>query len=117
MMKAMGKEIPMKADGVILSDGPGFDLLIAGMGLKEGDEVAFYKADMMAGKASQFVIKHHGTEAVEDGGANYEKITVTSMENAADVTTMWIDSSQRRAAKMTQVIPAMGNAVMTVILK
>ena len=117
-MNVMGNAIPVEADGLILSDGPGLDHIVANLGLEVGQEVAVYSADMMKGKASEYIIKLEGEEGADDGGAGkVHKYTMTSVDNAADVTTLWIDPSTGMAPKMTKVIPAMGNAVMTVTMK
>jgi hypothetical protein len=41
-------------------------------------------------------------------------VEIKANENSNDNTTFWINPTTKMAEKMTQVIPAMGNAKMTV---
>lgn len=117
-MNVMGNTIPVEADGLIISDGPGLDHIVANLGLEVGEEVAVYSADMMKGKATEYVLTLVGEEGAADGSAGkVHKYTMTASDNAADVTTLWINPETAMATKMTKVIPAMGNAVRTVTMK
>ncbi len=70
---------------------------------------------MMAAKAKQVKLVHMGAEDMD--GKSLMKYEMTAVENEADKSTMWIDPATKMAVKVTQVIPAMGNAVMTKVMK
>jgi hypothetical protein len=59
-------------------------------------------------------LKVEGDESID--GVACLKVTLTDAENLADKTTIWIDTKQRKAIRVEQVIPAFGNAKMTMKL-
>ena len=115
VMNMMGKEIPVEVDGLMLSDGPGYDMLLSSFGMKKGDELSYFLVDMMTGKAKQVVAKHEGVETID--GKELSLIVVTAIENANDVTKMWMAKNGSGAVKISAVLPAMGNAKMTIVRK
>lgn len=114
-MTAMGKAMEIPMNGAYISDGAGFDYVIAGLPLKEGYSLAFNMVDVMSAKSKQVQLKVNGTEKINN--ADCIKVEIASVENPSDKTTMWINPKTKVAEKMQQVLPAMGNAVLTTTRK
>lgn len=114
-MSAMGQTIDIPMDGAYLSDGAGYDLLIAGLPLKDGYTLSYLVPDAMTAKSKQVNLKVNGTEKVND--ADCFKVEIISVENPSDKITMWINPKTKSAEKMVQIIPAAGNAIMTITKK
>lgn len=114
-MSAMGQTIDIPMDGAYLSDGAGYDLLIAGLPLKDGYTLSYLVPDAMTAKSKQVNLKVNGTEKVND--ADCFKVEIVSVDNPSDKTTMWINPKTKSAEKMVQIIPAAGNAIMTITKK
>ncbi len=114
-LNAMGKDIEIPIEGLAIADGPGFDYLLAGLEMKEGEEHSFFLADMMTMKAKQVVAKCTGQEDLD--GKSCDVILVNNIENEKDQTKFWIDSNSKEAVKIEQIMPAMGNAKMTITKK
>ncbi|MGB3453495.1 MAG: S9 family peptidase [Moheibacter sp.] len=114
-MSAMGQTIDIPMDGAYLSDGAGYDLLIAGLPLRDGYTLSYLVPDAMTAKSKQVNLKVNGTEKVND--ADCFKVEIVSVDNPSDKTTMWIDPKTKSAEKMVQIIPAAGNAIMTITKK
>jgi dipeptidyl aminopeptidase/acylaminoacyl peptidase len=108
-MKGTKMEVPFS--GVYLSDGAGFDSVIAGLPLKKDYQLVFEIPDMTTMKAKMVTLKVLGNEMVNTNDCL--KVEIKANENANDSTTFWINPTTKMAEKMTQVIPAMGNAKMT----
>jgi hypothetical protein len=66
---------------------------------------------MMTMKNKTISIKYIGLEN------NLHKVEAVSQENENDKTTFWIDTTLKMARKMEVVMPAMGNAILTMELK
>lgn len=109
-MSAMGNEMDIKLEGETLLDGPGMDMQVARLSLKQGNTIQAKSLDMMSGKLKTVSITHKG---LENG---LQVVEVVNVDNAAEVVTMWIDSANKQASKIISVIPAMGNAKFTLEL-
>ena len=114
-VKAMGQDMEIAYSGAFMSDGAGMDKVLAGLPLDAGYTLTFSMPDMMTLKSKQVNLKVHDREEVN--GASCWKVTVTSVDNEGDVTTYWINSEVGLAEKYEQVLPAMGNAVVTTVRK
>jgi dipeptidyl aminopeptidase/acylaminoacyl peptidase len=110
-VSAMGNNIEMAYEGALLSSGAGMESIVAGMPLKEGFELVVMMPDLTTMKAKQAKITTDGTQEVD--GVQYMKVYVTAVDNANERTTIWVNTETKRADKMEQVLPAMGNAVVT----
>lgn len=108
-MMGKTKEIPL--DGAYLTNGAGFDLLIARLPLSEGYQTSFYSLDVMTQKIKTMKLEVLGKEN------NHWKLNIVNSENEKELTTMLIDADKKLASKLEQVVPAMGNAKITSILK
>ncbi len=110
----MGKKINIKTEGAIVCDGPGMDLFIHGLHLKEGEQISFFVTDLMGGKEKQVMLAHEGADGID--GHKVQRYTLVSIDNDKDVTTYYLDDQKGIARKIVKVIPAMGNAIMEEIL-
>jgi hypothetical protein len=114
-LNMMGQTMDISFEGAYLADGPGTDIIIGGFDLKEGFSLTFSVPDMMSAKAKTMVLNVTGNETIN--GINYWVVEVTNHENESDKTTYYIHPDNKSADKMVQVLPAMQNAVMTMIKK
>lgn len=107
-----GKKMEMVFTGAVLQDGPGVDQIIARWPLKEGFSLVVEVPDMTTMKAKQVKISVTGKETIKTDEC--VKVEMVGTDNASDKTTFWINPKTLSADKMVSMIPAMGNAVMTV---
>lgn len=97
--------------GALLCDGPGMESIVAGLPIKDGYELAVNMVDLPGKKIEPHLLKVVGNETV--GGKALTKITVTNIENPASKTTLWLDSKSKSIVRTEQVLPQMGNAVLS----
>jgi dipeptidyl aminopeptidase/acylaminoacyl peptidase len=114
-VEMMGQKMEMVFEGAFMNDGPGSDYLIAGLPLKEGYTLNFEVPDMMTMKTKKVSLMAKGQEEMNDN--SYQKVEVVSVDNPQDIITYWINTSTKQADKMVQIMPALQNAVMTIIRK
>ena len=107
-----GKKTEMEFTGAVLQDGPGVDQIIARWPLKDGFSLVVEVPDMTTMKAKQVKISVTGKETIKTDEC--VKVEMVSTDNATDKTTFWINPKTLSADKMVSVMPAMGNAVMTI---
>ena len=113
-MTAMGTTMSADVEGVMVADGAGADMVIARMPLTEGFATSFYQFDAQSGKNKKMNLKVAGKEMINE--QECWKVTLTNTENEAEMQTLWIDGKKGMALKSTSVIPAMGNAKVTMTL-
>lgn len=111
-MDMQGKKTDIPFTGGYLSDGAGMDMLIAGLPLKKDYSLAFEMPDMMSGKAKQVTLKVLGNEMINN--TDCFKCEIVSNDNANDITTLWINPTSKMAERIIQVLPALGNAKITI---
>ena len=114
-VNAMGNEVKVPFEGAYLSDGAGFDFIVARFPMVEGFETSFQILDAMTMKPKTMKLMVTGTEKIGDVDCRMAKVVNT--ENSNESFEFWIDPSKKMARKIVQTIPMMGNAVMTVTLK
>jgi len=114
-LTAMGKEQNIECEGLLVNDGPGFDMLLASMNMNEGDKASFYVADIMKASSKQMIAEHLGTEEVN--GMDCHLVSVTNVDDENDITKIWIDKANGEMIKTEQKLPAMAGAVMTITKK
>lgn len=114
-INAMNNEMEIAFTGAFMSDGSGFDQIIAGMPLKEGYEISFHVADLTTMKSKQVIMHVEGKEQVND--KDCWKVSLTSVENKNDKSTYWINKKDHCAEQIVSVVPAMGNATVTTVRK
>lgn len=110
-----GQKMDMDFGGAFMADGPGTDQLIGGLVLKPGYTLTYSIPDIMSMKAKKVILTVKDSEKI--GDKTYHVVEVVSHENEADKTTYWINTATKMADKIVQVIPAMQNAVMTMVRK
>ncbi|QCX40624.1 S9 family peptidase [Aureibaculum algae] len=107
----MGKTKDMPVEGAYLTNGAGYDMLVARLPLADGYETSFYSLDVMSQKLNTMKLEVTGKEN------NQWKVVISNVENDKDSTTMLIDVDKKAASQIEQVVPAMGNAKITTKLK
>ena len=110
----MGKEMAVESEGAMICDGAGFDIMLGQMGMKEGDKMTYNIADMMTMKPKKVVAEHKGTE--DYMGQPHQLITVTNTENENEVTSYYYNA-ENVPVKVVAMMPAMGDAKMTILRK
>jgi hypothetical protein len=111
----MGNVIEMFMEGAYIVDGAGYDYIIAGLPLKEGYTLSYQVPDMISAKTKQINLRVVGQEKI--GEIQTWKVEMVNAENEAEIVTMWIDPNAKESIKTVQVLPAMGNGVMTILKK
>lgn len=107
----MDKSISHKAKGAYLSEGSGFDMVVAGLPLKENYSMSYQTYDMMTQKMQTKSLKVVGKEE-----GNWV-VEITEADGGNAVQKLWIDPVRKLALKTESVIPAMGNAKVTTTLE
>jgi dipeptidyl aminopeptidase/acylaminoacyl peptidase len=115
VLAMMAKEIEIATPNEYLNDGPGLDVVIAGLSLKKDYQMVVDMPDMTGAKVKQMTLKVVGEETIE--GKNCWKVELINNGLEAEKGTMWISKDENLALKSTQVLPAMGNALITVTKK
>ena len=111
---AMGKEMPVEAEGLMVSDGAGSDILIAHLGLKEGDKMAYYITDMTTMQPKKVIVEHMGQSDYE--GKPYEYIVATTATDKKESTKFWFNE-EKETVKMEATVAAMGYAKVEMVRK
>ncbi len=101
----------MAFEGAIICEGPGRAAIIAGLPLEEGYEIAVKIADAMMGKIETHKVHVEGSQLVN--GKDHYKVLITNINNPAHKTTIWIEKGTRQATRVEQILPAFGNAKLT----
>jgi dipeptidyl aminopeptidase/acylaminoacyl peptidase len=114
-MTMMGNVIEMMMEGAYIADGAGYDRIIAGLPLKEGYTLSYLVPDLISAKTKQMDLKVVGKEKI--GNVDTWKVEMVNPENTTEILTMWIDPTSKESVKTIQILPAMGNAVMTILKK
>jgi dipeptidyl aminopeptidase/acylaminoacyl peptidase len=109
----MGNNMEIPFTGAFLSDGAGMDAIIAQMPLDALNNQIILLPDLTSGKAKEVKITLSDTEKVNNNEC--QKVVLTNQDNENDVITLWVNQGAKRTEKMVSVIPAMGNAKMTMI--
>lgn len=112
---AAGREMEVTYQGAFMSNGAGFDHLIAALPLDEDFSLIFNIADLTTMKAKPVEVSVDGREEVN--GVSCWKVNLVSVENEGERTTYWINPDGQYAEKSEQVLPAMGNALITSVKK
>lgn len=111
----MGKTSEMPLKGVCVVDGPGCDVIFGGLPLASGYSFVFETPDPATMKTKQLVLSYLGEEHMN--GVAYKKAETVNTDDKNDKATYWINPQTRKADKIVAVLPAMGNAVMTITRK
>jgi len=107
----MGKTKELPLEGAHLTNGAGYDLLVARFPLSEKYQTSFYSLDVMTQKLKVMKLEVVGKEN------NQWKVKIYSAENEKELTTMIVDIDKKMASQIEQVVPSMGNAKISTSLK
>ncbi|MBL8891008.1 MAG: S9 family peptidase [Planctomycetaceae bacterium] len=110
-----GQPQTLSFSGALLCDGPARNLILSGLPLNDGFELIVNVADFNALKVSTQRLKVVGLEEIDS--KNYLRVDVTSVENPAVATSYWLVPDSKQVQRVRQVVPDLGNAVMTMIRK
>jgi dipeptidyl aminopeptidase/acylaminoacyl peptidase len=105
----------LKPDGLCLNDGAGEDMILARFPLTAGYTTAFYVADGQTQKLKKIILTVTGNEMI--GTVNTTIVKLVNDENDKDVTVYYIDPAKKISLRTEQIIPAMMNAKLTMILQ
>ena len=116
-MTVNGQARPISVDlgGSLFADGAGMYDVIAALPLAEGYAVGFRNLDVMKQKPSMKNLKVVGMESVTvpAGTFNAYKVEITSVDNEADKTMLWVARDTRKVLKISSVLTALNGAVLT----
>ncbi len=99
----------LDAEGALLCDGPGLETIVRGLPLEQGYELIADTVDLASMKLDRVRLKVEENETVDS--VEYLKVVVSSLDNPAQKTTLWLDPTTKQTKRSEQVVPAMGNAV------
>jgi hypothetical protein len=114
-MNGQAKPIAVDLGGAIFGDGAGgFDVLAA-LPLAEGYATSFRYLDLLKQKLELKNLKVVGVESVTVPAGTFEayKVEITSADNEADKTTVWIAKDSRKVAKISAVLTQLNGAILT----
>ncbi|HKO45495.1 MAG TPA: alpha/beta fold hydrolase [Pyrinomonadaceae bacterium] len=116
-MTVNGQARPISVDlgGSLFADGAGMYDVIAALPLVEGYAVGFRNLDVMKQKPSMKNLKVVGMESVTvpAGTFNAYKVEITSVDNEADKTMLWVAKDTRKVLKISSVLTQLNGAVLT----
>lgn len=116
-MSMNGQDRPITADlgGVIFADGASTNDAIAALPLAEGYTTTFRNFDVMRQQVKPRVLKVVGSEKVTVPAGEFDawKVSVTPAEGTGETTTLWVNKTDRRVVKITNVLPEMNGATAT----
>lgn len=101
----------LKYQGALLCNGPGQESIVRALPLEPGYELVANMIELDSTKIESHRLSVGGLETVD--GRELLKVTISSVANPAQKTTLWLDPTTKIAQRSDQVIPAMGNAVLT----
>jgi hypothetical protein len=110
-----GATSSLEYKGAILGLGGGRDAIIAGIDWQGGESLVVSVVNLEQKKIATQQLKCEGNETVD--GVVCLKVTLTDAENTADKATFWFDPKTRKMVRVEAVVPALGNAKMTMIPK
>ncbi|MDQ5845098.1 MAG: prolyl oligopeptidase family serine peptidase [Acidobacteriota bacterium] len=106
-MSMNGQSRPVAVDlgGSLFADGAGAYDIIAALPLADGYSVGFRNLDVQKQKPQLKQLKVVGTENVTVLGGSFDtyKVEITSADNDADKTTVWIAKDTRKVIKVSSV--------------
>ncbi len=116
-MTMNGQSTPIAVDlgGAIFADGAGAYDVIAALPLTDGYAVGFRNLDVRKQKLAMKQLKVVGKESVTVPAGTFEayKVEITSADNDAEKTMVWVAKDTRKVLKISSVMPAMNGAVLT----
>ena len=114
-MSGQAKPIAVDLGGAVFGDGAGNFDVIAALPLAVGYATSFRNLDLQTQKLALKSLKVVGVESVTVPAGTFEayKVEITSVDNEADKTTVWIVKDSRKVAKVSAVLTALNGAILT----
>jgi dipeptidyl aminopeptidase/acylaminoacyl peptidase len=114
-MNGQAKPIAVDLGGAIFGDGAGSFDVLAALPLAEGYATSFRNMDLQKQKLELKNLKVVGVESVTVPAGTFEayKVEITSADNEADKTTVWIAKDSRKVAKISAVLTQLNGAILT----
>jgi hypothetical protein len=116
-MTVNGQARPISVDlgGSLFADGAGQYDVIAALPLAEGYAVGYRNLDVMKQKLAMKQLKVVGKESITVPAGTFDayKVEITSADNEADKTMVWIARDTRKVLKISSVLTALNGAVLT----
>jgi dipeptidyl aminopeptidase/acylaminoacyl peptidase len=114
-MNGQAKPIAVDLGGTIFADGAGNLDVLAALPLAEGYAISFRNMDLQKQKLELKNLKVVGVESVTVPAGTFEayKVELTSADNEADKTIVWIAKDSRAVLKMTAVLTQLNGAILT----
>ena len=114
-MNGQAKPIAVDLGGAIFGDGAGNFDVIAALPLAEGYATSFRNMDLQKLKLELRNLKVVGVESVTVPAGTFEayKLELTSADNEADKTTVWVAKDSRKVLKMTAILKQLNGAILT----
>jgi len=116
-MSMNGQTRPIAVDlgGVLFADGAASNDAVAALPLAEGYTTTYRNFDIMAQQVKPRVLKVEGSEKVTVPAGTFDawKVVVTPAEGTGETTTIWVNKSDRRVVKITNILPQMNGAIAT----
>ncbi len=102
-------------EGALLCDGPGQEAIVQALPLKDGYQVNCNVIDLTAMKVETAQLKVEGSDSIDN--QELLKVVITNVANPAQKTTLWLDPKTKTVVRTEQVLPQMGNAVLSKTLE
>jgi dipeptidyl aminopeptidase/acylaminoacyl peptidase len=116
-MSMNGQDRPIAVDlgGALFADGGGAYDVIGALPLAAGYAVGFRNFDVQKQKVQLKQLKVVGTESVTVPAGTFDayKVEITSADNDADKTTVWIARDSRKVLKISAVLTQLNGAILT----
>ncbi len=114
-MGGPAKPIAVDLGGDIFGDGAGAFDAIAALPLAEGYTASYRNMDLQKQKLELKNLKVVGVESVTVPAGTFEayKVEITSADNEADKTTVWIAKDSRKVVKISAVLTQLNGAILT----
>ncbi|WP_082795916.1 S9 family peptidase [Flammeovirga sp. SJP92] len=111
-MEMMGQKFNIPVEGAVLCGDIALDLFISRMPLREGFETVFLSPDLMTQKMKQLQVK-----VKEKKEEKIYVVSLTNLDNTNEVTEYTINVEDMIGVQETKIVPQMGNAKITTVLK
>ncbi len=114
-MNGQVRPIAIDLGGSLFADGAGAYDVIAALPLAEGYAVGFRNLDVQKQKLAMKQLKVLGQESVTVPAGTFDafKVEITSPDNEADKTMVWIAKDTRRVLKISSVLTGLNGAILT----
>jgi dipeptidyl aminopeptidase/acylaminoacyl peptidase len=114
-MNGQSRPIDVDLGGSLFADGGGAFDVIAALPLAPDYAVGFRNFDVQKQKPQLKQLKVVGSESVTVPGGTFDayRVEITSADNEADKTTVWISKDSRKVVKISSVLAALNGAILT----